>query len=51
MAQKKPFGGMTIDFGGRKESIESVFGTGALKPSDMTKKLWSFIKSKKLIRK
>lgn len=51
MAQKKPFGGMTIDFGGRKETVEEVFGKSALKPSDMAKKIWAFVKSKKLVRK
>lgn len=51
MAQKKPFGGMTIDFSARTESIEEVFGKTALKPSDMTKKIWAFVKSKKLVRK
>lgn len=51
MAQKKPFGGMTIDFGGRTETIDVVFGKTDLKPSDMTKKIWAFVKSKKLVRK
>lgn len=53
MAQKKkkaskPFGGYTINFKGRAESLAKVFGTAKLTPSQMTKKLWSFVKSKRL---
>jgi len=51
MAAKKPFGGYTISFAGRKESVEDVFGRGNIAPSEMTKKLWAFVKSKKLANK
>ena len=34
-----------------KESLEQVFGKGNLAPSEMTKKLWKFIKSKRLANK
>ncbi len=46
--KKKPFGGFSINFSGRKETLEQVFGRGAIAPSEMTKKLWKFIKSKRL---
>ena len=51
MAAKKPFGGYTISFAGRKETVEDVFGKGKVTPSEMTKKLWQFIKAKKLSSK
>ena len=46
--KKKPFGGYTISFSGRKETVEDVFGKKPVTPSEMTKKIWGFIKSKKL---
>ena len=45
---KKPFGGYSISFKGRKETLESVFGSTPIGPSDMTKKLWTFVKRRKL---
>ena len=47
-AKKKPFGGYAISFSGRSETLEQVFGKGKVTPSEMTKKLWKFIKSKRL---
>ena len=49
--KKKAFGGYSISFKNRDESLEQVFGKGNLAPSEMTKKLWKFIKSKKLANK
>jgi len=49
---KKPFGGYSISF--KKVAnmpISKIFGTGALAPSQMTKKLWVFIKKNKLAKK
>ncbi len=46
--KKKPFGGYSISFKGRDETLEQVFGRGDVAPSQMTKKLWNFIKSKRL---
>ena len=49
---KKAFGGYSISF--KKVAdwpISKVFGTGSLGPSDMTKKLWQFIKGNKLASK
>lgn len=48
---KKAFGGYTISFKGRKETVEQVFGPKPVAPSEMTKKLWAFIKRKGLSKK
>jgi len=48
---KKRFGGYAISFKGRKETLEQVFGSGKLGPAEMTKKLWKFIKAKRLAGK
>ena len=45
---KKPFGGYTITFKNRKETLEQVFGKDSIPPSQMTKKLWKFVKAKRL---
>ena len=45
---KKAFGGYSINFKNRKETIEQVFGKADIPPSQMTKKLWDFIKAKGL---
>jgi len=49
--KKKPFGGYAISFAGRKETLEQVFGRANVAPSQMTKKIWNFIKAKKLARR
>ena len=51
MAEKKAFGGYTISFKGCTDSLESVFGSGKIAPSEMTKKIWAYVKSKKLAGK
>jgi hypothetical protein len=46
---KKPaFGGYAIDFTGRTETVEQVFGKKPIAPSEMTKKIWNFVKSNNL---
>ena len=45
---KKPFGGYTISFKNRKETLEQVFGKYYITPSQMTNKLWKFIKVNRL---
>ena len=45
---KKPFGGYTISFKNRKETLEQVFGKDSIPPTQMTKKLWKFVKAKRL---
>jgi hypothetical protein len=50
-AKKPAFGGYKINFAGRKETVEQVFGKKAIAPSEMTKALWKFVKSKRLAGK
>ena len=46
---KKPaFGGYAINFAGRNETVEQVFGKKPIAPSEMTKKIWAFVKSQSL---
>ncbi len=46
--KKLPFGGYAINFAGRKETVEEVFGNKPIAPSEMTKRIWKFVKSKSL---
>jgi chromatin remodeling complex protein RSC6 len=48
MAARKPFGGMTIK---PDASLAKVIGSASVAPSEMTKKLWSYIKRNKLLKK
>ena len=45
---RKPFGGYAINFAGRKETVEQIFGKKPIPPSEMTKKIWAFVKAKNL---
>ena len=45
---KKPFGGYAISLKNRKETLEQIFGKADIPPSQMTKKLWKFVKAKRL---
>ena len=46
---KKAFGGYAVNFKKvQNVPLKEVFGTGNLPPSQMTKKLWKFVKKKKL---
>ena len=52
MPAKKPaFGGYSISFAGRKDSIESIMGSKPIAPSEMTKKMWTYVKSNNLSNK
>ena len=52
MAAKKPFGGYTVSFASVKDmTLGEVFGTAAITPSEMTKKLWAFVKRKGLMKR
>ncbi|MFH1779859.1 MAG: hypothetical protein ABH803_01800 [Candidatus Micrarchaeota archaeon] len=52
MAKRVPFGGMKIGFAPVKSAtLDEVFGTTPITPSDMTKKLWVFVKRKGLMKK
>ena len=46
--KKQAFGGYAISFAGRKETVEQVFGKKPITPSEMTKQIWAFVKSKGL---
>ncbi len=46
--KKLPFGGYAINFAGRKETVEQVFGNKPIAPSEMTKRIWKFVKAEKL---
>jgi hypothetical protein len=48
---KKAFGGYSINFKGGKDSAESIFGGSPIGPSEMTKKIWAYVKRKKLAGK
>jgi len=48
---KKAFGGYSICFKGCDDSMEKVFGSGKLAPSEMTKKLWVYVKKHKIAGK
>jgi len=50
-AKKAAFGGYAISFAGRKETVEQVFGKKPIAPSEMTKKIWAFVKSNDLSNK
>ncbi len=46
---KKPaFGGYAINFAGRQETVEQVFGKKPIAPSEMTKRIWIFVKAQHL---
>ena len=45
---KKAFGGFSISFKGCDDSVESIFGSTPIGPAEMTKKLWAYVKRKKL---
>ncbi len=46
--KKLPFGGYAINFAGRTETVEKVFGNKPIPPSEMTKRIWKFVKSNNL---
>jgi len=46
--KKLPFGGYAINFAGRTETVEQVFGNKPIAPSEMTKRIWKFVKSNSL---
>ena len=50
-AKGKAFGGYSINFKACKDAVESVFGSSPIGPSDMTKKIWGYVKRKKLAGK
>jgi hypothetical protein len=52
MATKRAaFGGYAINFKGCTDTMEAVFGSKPVSPSDMTKKLWAYVKKHRLAKK
>ena len=47
-AKKPAFGGYAINFAGRQETVEKVFGKKPIAPSEMTKRIWIFVKANSL---
>jgi hypothetical protein len=47
-AAKKAFGGYSISFKGCEDTLEGLFGASPIGPSEMTKRLWAYVKKKKL---
>ncbi|HUG38181.1 MAG TPA: hypothetical protein VML54_14580 [Candidatus Limnocylindrales bacterium] len=50
-AKKPAFGGYAINFKGCSDSLEQVMGSTPIGPSEMTKKIWAYVKRKKLAKK
>ena len=48
MAKKKAFGGYSISFKGCERHAGEAFGSTPIGPSVMTKKLWAYVKRKRL---
>lgn len=48
VAKKKPFGGFQIK---PDEKLAVIIGKNAVSPSEMTKKIWQYIKSHNLAKK
>jgi len=49
--KKKAFGGYSVSFAGRDDTLEKLFGSKPIAPSEMTKVLWKYVKSHKLGKK
>ena len=49
--KKKAFGGYSICFKGCDDTLEKVFGSKPIGPSDMTKSIWAYVKKNKLAGK
>jgi chromatin remodeling complex protein RSC6 len=50
-AKKAAFGGYSISFKGCSDSLEAVFGSAPIGPPEMTKKIWAYVKRRKLGKK
>ncbi|MFA4875406.1 MAG: hypothetical protein WC956_00675 [bacterium] len=48
---KKAFGGYTVNFHGCNDTLEEVLGRTPIPPSQMTKKLWAYVKRNRLSMK
>jgi hypothetical protein len=48
---KLAFGGYQISFKGQTITLEELMGIANIGPSEMTKRLWAYVKAKKLSSK
>jgi upstream activation factor subunit UAF30 len=48
---KKAFGGYTVNFRDCTDTLEEVLGRTPIPPSQMTKKLWAYVKRNRLNKK
>ena len=46
--KKVPFGGYEVCFKGCTDTLESLFGSDPMPPSGMTKRLWDYVKRRRL---
>lgn len=52
MAKKKlAYGGYSINFKGCNDSLEKVMGSTPLKSSEMTRKIWAYVKKKQVMKR
>jgi hypothetical protein len=51
MKKKLAFGGYAINFKGCSDTLEDVMGDKPIGPSEMTKKIWAYVKRKRLAKK
>jgi hypothetical protein len=47
-AKKAAFGGYSISFKGCSDTLENVMGSSPIGPSEMTKRIWGYVKRKKI---
>jgi len=50
-SKKKAFGGYSVSFAGRDDTLEKLFGSKPIAPSEMTKRLWKYVKAHRLGKK
>jgi hypothetical protein len=47
----RAFGGFAINFKGCTDTLEDVMGDQPIGPAEMTKKIWAYVKKKRLGKK
>ena len=45
---RQAFGGYTVNFCGCEDTLQKIFGNQPMPPSQMTKKLWAYVKKNRL---
>lgn len=49
--KRVPFGGYRVCFKGCTDTLEALFGSAPVPPSSMTKRLWEYVKRRRLAAK